>query len=105
MPEISFDVTAEEDDLIEKIVERAEQQGLCRGKRKPDHWYGRDTMLMDLVATNANGCKMDFKRLLAADGLNFVHDIAGIARHIDRTTGKLGDCFLPRFAKREPAVA
>ena len=105
MREVSFDVTDEEQALIGQIVERAVQEGYCQGKRAPRHWYSRLTMTMDLTATNANGCPMDFERLLAADGLNFIHDIGGIARHMDRDTGKLGGHFRPRFAKREPAVA
>lgn len=28
------------------------------------------------------------------------HDIAGIMRHIDRNTGKLTRCFMPRCASR-----
>jgi hypothetical protein len=42
--------------------------------------------------------------LLFADDFNFVHDVWGIMRHIDYSTGKMKDCFLPRFAKKlEPA--
>lgn len=53
---------------------------------------------LDLVACHANGCPMDFAAMLAAGESDFVHDIAGIQRHIDRETGQLRDCFLPRFA-------
>lgn len=37
--------------------------------------------------------------LFAADEFNFMHDICGIRVHLDRITGKLKDCFVPRFAK------
>lgn len=58
---------------------------------------------MDLQATDANGCKLDLEKLLAFDDFNFTHDIAGIARHIDRddnspTGGQLLRHFLPRCA-------
>lgn len=54
---------------------------------------------MDLTATNANGCPLDLAKLLAFDDFNFMHDIYGIARHLNRRTGVLGDCFRPRCAK------
>ncbi len=42
---------------------------------------------------------LDLERLLAADDLNFWHDINGIVKNIDQKTGKLLGDFLPRFAK------
>lgn len=56
---------------------------------------------MDITATHANGCPLKLAELLAADDFNFSHDVAGIYRHLDRTTGKLLDCFLPRFAQKQ----
>ena len=38
------------------------------------------------------------EELLAADDVNFAHDVGGIARHLDHETLVLGDCFVPRFA-------
>lgn len=37
--------------------------------------------------------------LLTADDFNFGHDLAGIKRHINRQTGELENCFLPRYAR------
>lgn len=99
--EVSFACTDEEARLVGLIVDRAVAAGHCRGKKAPDHWYEMDTMTMDLLAVNANGCPMDFQQLLEADGLNFIHDVAGIARHIDRETGQLTGCFLPRLKRRD----
>lgn len=104
MNNISFDMTDDEMELIEKIADRAEAAGYCRGKERPDHWYERLTLIMDLAATNANGCPMDFARLLAADDFNFLHDIAGVARHINRRTGLMDHRFLPRCARTERAA-
>lgn len=98
--EISFACTEEETRLVCAIVDRAAEAGHVRSAKKPDHWYQQDTMAMDLIACNANGCPLDFQRLLDADGLNFIHDVAGIARHMDRDTGQLTDCFRPRHTRR-----
>lgn len=85
------------EDLTDKIHQCANRAVTLYAK------YGRkidklDTQ-MNLSATNANGCKLDFDKLLAADDFNFMHDITGINRHLDRETGKLGGCFLPRCAR------
>ncbi|TGV61090.1 hypothetical protein EN784_01435 [bacterium M00.F.Ca.ET.141.01.1.1] len=60
---------------------------------------------MDLLATHASGCPMDFDRLLAADDFNLMHDVSGIARHLDRDTGELTGYFLPRFAAKQSVSA
>ena len=60
---------------------------------------------MDIISCHVNGCPLDLERLLAAEESEFVHDVLGIRRHIDRKTGELGDCFLPRFAESEQQYA
>ncbi|NHO33307.1 hypothetical protein GOB85_12520 [Acetobacter sp. LMG 1636] len=55
---------------------------------------------MDLIATHSNGCPLDLERLYEADDFNLLHDVIGIRRHLDRSTGKLTDHFLPRFSQR-----
>ena len=42
---------------------------------------------------------MDWAGLLAAGDDDFMHDVAGIHRHMNRETGILENCFLPRFAR------
>jgi hypothetical protein len=42
---------------------------------------------------------LDLNLLLGADDGNFAHDVFGIARHVDRESGRLRDCFLPRTAR------
>jgi hypothetical protein len=86
---ISFKASLADYELISKIVDRAERDGVK---------FDRQTMTMDLVATHANGCQMDFQKLLDAPAFVFSHDIAGIYRHIDRDTGELMNCFVPRCA-------
>ena len=42
---------------------------------------------------------VDWAAMAADNGSNMLHDVVGIAHHLDRKTGKLKDCFLPRFAR------
>lgn len=62
---------------------------------------GRMSFIMDLLAADGqNGNPpIDLDALAAADYFNFAHDAYGISGHMDRSTGKLTDCFLPRFAR------
>lgn len=88
---VNFKVSKFENDLILKIADRAEPLYRKVGDKKM-------ALVMDLTACHANGCNLRLDEMLKADDFNFAHDIYGIRRHIDRSTGKLGDCFLPRFA-------
>lgn len=90
---VSFKTTTEEYRTIDKIVAR------IFNKKDQEIYEGKTVASMDLMATNANGCPLDLKKLLKADDFNFLHDIAGIAKHLDRTTGKLQNLFVPRCAK------
>jgi hypothetical protein len=90
----SFDVDRATSDLIFKCIARYETK-----YPKLD----RTSLVMDLTATHANGCPMDFAKLLAAKDFDFYHDMFGIQAHIDRTSGKLKDCFLPRCSARRSA--
>ena len=53
---------------------------------------------MDLTACHANGTPLDLEKLLAFPDADFLHDLGGISRHMDKKTGRLGDCFVPRCA-------
>lgn len=92
---IKFNVTPDETALIASIAERAIALFKDAGIKQTQ----MDTC-MDLSACIANGCPLKLSELLAADDFNFMHDVAGVRRHLNRTTGLLEDCFLPRFAKR-----
>ena len=78
---------------IAAIIDRWE--GLCD---QFGETCNRMAVSMDLTACHANGCPLDLDGLLAATDGDFGHDVGGIAQHIDRETGKLQDCFSPRFA-------
>ena len=91
---ISWKISNSDFDLVVKIAERIESD-------IPNYPDKRQTIIMDLNACHSNGMPLQLAELLAADRFEFAHDILGIRRHIDRSTGKLQDCFVPRYAKSE----
>ena len=81
-------MTKEEMKLTIKAIDRADKLLLI------DQYFEnpRFTLLMDLeVLTGA-----EIKRLMKFDDFSFAHDIVGIQANIDRNTGKLRNCFVPR---------
>lgn len=93
----AFEIPDADRKLVTKIVDRAVRTKLIEKQ---------DTMAvqMDIIACHANGTPLKLEALLDAPAFDFAHDVYGISRHINRTTGKIGDCFLPRFAKPEKAA-
>ena len=94
---ISFNVSREEFDLIDRIAERGMRLPWSASMRPPN----RMELQMDITAAHANGCPLYLAGLLHADDPDFAHDVGGIRRHLDRSTGELGDCFLPRYAAQQ----
>lgn len=94
---ISFDATPEERIQIDRVVDRA----LAIEPRLDEMG-----LTMDLTAVHANGCPLDFDRLLSFGDRAFAHDVAGIMHHIDRDTGRLTGHFSPRCARsHRPTLA
>jgi len=93
--EIFGSPTPEEYRVIHDIAVRA-------AKKYKDMGVQRKLMRIekDIQACHAH-CPLKLKELLEADNFNFMHDIGGINRHLDRETGELKDCFLPRFSAPE----
>jgi hypothetical protein len=96
---INWDVTKEDAELINKIARRGlkmiEDQGV-------DHYRLKDLFLscvMDVTAVHVNRNPLRLQEFLDADNFNFAHDFFGIIDHVDRSTGKLGRFFLPRFSQ------
>jgi len=87
--EINWNVQSSDRTLIDQIMERAEKLNLVSD---------RMTREMDITAVHCNGCPLRLADLLAGSDFDFVHDFCGIARNIDRKTGRLRNCFLPRYA-------
>lgn len=84
-------MTVFDSELILRIVDRAQLHFPDRERR---HIY------TDIVAVIAGGVPLRLEDWLAADDFNFVHDIVGIERHLNRQTFQLMQCFTPRFAQR-----
>ena len=63
------------------------------------HDVDRLALTMDIAAADGvNGYRpIDWPRMLGSRTL-LAHDVAGIARHMDRGTGRLRDGFIPRCA-------
>lgn len=93
---LRWDVSAEDAALITAIVHRALSIpgfGLGLAQRSACSLH------MDLTAVHRNIAPLRLQELLDTDAFNFTHDIGGIRRHLDRETGELGGCFVPRFAR------
>ena len=83
-------MTKDERLLAVEIAKRAEEMNLLI--------FDRLSLIMDIEATHDEvGLKLS--ELLNADDENFTHDIVGIQKNIDRTSKKMQNFFLPRYAK------
>lgn len=91
---LSFEINPEDAAVIGEIAARA--RDLAASHRV---LYKLLDARMDLTATHANGNPLKLHQLLAADDANFAHDVFGIRRHLNRETGELMDCFVPRFSR------
>lgn len=97
MNTISFKTTKEETAAIGKLARLASEMGKEFGIQ-----YSVMDANMDLTACHANGNLLDLDRMvgeiIADGGRNLGHDFFGIRRHINRQTGQLEGCFVPRFS-------
>lgn len=86
--------------LIDEIVDRFDKdqkeyyEPYGGGYYEP---YGKLELQMDITAAH-NKCRLNLAQLLKANEPDFAHDVFGIVRHLDRNTGELLDCFIPRCA-------
>lgn len=78
-------------DLILDIAKRADAM-FGQLNRPIIYWA------MDVENVHTNGTPLRLHELLAADKVNFAHDLGGIYQHLNRKTKQLENCFLPRFA-------
>jgi hypothetical protein len=95
MKTVSFKATNYEQKLITRIAQRAVQLAAAY-----DFEYSYKDAEMDITATHANGNRLDLEAMIEADSFNFAHDVFGIRRHLNRNTGKLENCFRPRFSEQ-----
>ena len=92
---INFKASRQDYLIADRIVRRMEHMAREHGVKR----FDRLNHFMDIIACHANGCQLKMQELLDADDFTFAHDTFGITRHMDRNTGKLTDCFLPRTAE------
>jgi len=83
-------ITKEDQNICIKIINRA--KNLIEIKDR----IGAE---MDIQAAHIT-YPLKLKELLAADNFNFMHDVCGISNNINRETGELENCFVPRFARK-----
>jgi hypothetical protein len=100
MKTINFSVPKQDMTIIIKIAKRAVAMA-----KKAKIAYEFIDCDMDITACHANGNPLKLQELLDADDFNFAHDVFGIRRHIDRQTGQLTGCFVPRFSAPETPPA
>lgn len=94
---IKFDM--ENPALVERIAHRALELRRRANPNLPDrHRRSKTDYMMDIAAAN-NSCPLHLEALADASDFEFSHDVFGIERHLNRTTGQLENCFLPRFAR------
>ena len=79
--------------LQRRIAERGEALAATYGVH-----YPMPLCLMDLRVCIENNGPLRLQELLDADDGNFGHDVFGIRKYLDRETGKLTECFSPRFS-------
>ena len=90
---IKFATSKQDIEIESKIGDRAITMAKKLGVK-----YDKLTALMDIDACHNNGNPLRLTDLLNADDTNFTHDVFGIRANINRTTGKLDNCFVPRYS-------
>lgn len=94
---VNLNCSKEESRLAAAIANRAVAVLRRHGERIP-RGMSIDTQ-MDIIAVHLNDCSLRLPELAkSSDDFNLLHDVLGIRKHLDRATGKLGDCFVPRYA-------
>lgn len=96
---INWNASKEDMLKVEAIVTRVINIAAEHGTK-----LNRVGLTMDVTACHLNGCPIDLEQLLTADRADFMHDVYGIQNHIDRGTGELLDCFLPRYTCLESVI-
>lgn len=93
--EVKLTPMPDDRELIVKICDRY----VAYMKKEHNLKVRRPDIDMDVAATHLNGCPLDLKALLEFDDFNFVHDMTGMVRYLNRDSGQLEQLFLPRCAR------
>lgn len=92
----------EELEIISKIADRAlllasVTDASFAGLEKFD-WF------MAIDECHSKGCPLRLQELLDAENFDFRHDVFGIMHKLNKQTGKLEDCFSPRYSKSDAVI-
>jgi hypothetical protein len=90
----TFQATEAERAILRKISDRAAELSI-----EFEIPYPTLELEMDLLAAREDIVTLDLRRLLDSPIADFSHDIFGIRRFINRTTGEVEGCFVPRCAR------
>ena len=93
---INWHVSKQDAATINEIAQRAVQYA-----REQDIDIKPIEFQMDITACHLNSVPLQLSELAAAPKFDFVHDVFGIRRHLNRSNGQLEDCFLPRYARND----
>lgn len=80
-------------EIISGIADRALNRVPFEERSKRD----KLSLVMDIDFADKD-CPLRLRELAQAPDFDFAHDVFGIERHLNRTTKKLQNCFVPRFA-------
>jgi hypothetical protein len=86
---LNFSSSKQEVMLISNIADKAISLGINRPKLE---------LLMDIEATHCNGNPLNLNGLYNAKDSDLLHDVSGIIYNLNRKTGKLENCFSPRYS-------
>lgn len=86
-----INLTASKEDtlLIVEIAKKAESFGIR---------ISRLNLVMDLTAAHMK-CPLELTAMLNGSRFDFMHDVIGIVNNLNRETGEIENCFIPRYAK------
>lgn len=91
---VNFEVSEADAKLIDRIARRAADM-----VKQHTSSFNQVHCAMDITAVHVNGNPLDLAQLAESEDMHFVHDVWGIRRHINRSTGQLENDFSPRFSK------
>ncbi len=97
---INWKVKTEDYEIIVKIVDRVKALTHAREYLS----YPAIDCEMDLIACHMNGMPLKLEEMLAMPEGDFVHDVWGILKHINRQTGQIENCFVPRCYNSKAAA-
>lgn len=92
---IKFTMSFEEVEKLSSILNKA----IFEWEKITGEKLDKLSLMMDFEAVHSNGNPLDIDALKNFRTEDLIHDVAGILKNINRTNGKLENCFLPRCAK------